>query len=274
MFLKKSTTQAFAISGKALFNVILLIIFFWIVSRPLKGIGEKLYGFFGKTAHTTYQNISESRSNVNQLFKANELLNKQEETITKLNFKLNNIGSEIKENKELKSLLKIKKDLNYRTLSARIIGRSADNWHKQVIIDKGLNENIMIGDSVLSNKGIVGQIVEVNKQTSTIQLISDPSFKLGCKIVDKDLIGIVKGKTTSYGLLKYIPVGSNIKIGDKVVTSGITVSNLAPTFPKGYPIGKVSRVSKKKNKFSDLYIEVKLYEDLTKLSNVLIFSPI
>ena len=73
----------------------------------------------------------------------------------------------------------------------RIIGRSADNWHKQVIIDKGLNENIMIGDSVLSNRGIVGQIVEANKQTSTIQLISDPSFKLGCKIVDKDLIGIV-----------------------------------------------------------------------------------
>ena len=48
---------------------------------------------------------------------------------------------------------------------------------------------------------------------------------------------------------------------------------LSPSYPPGHPVGRISKISKKKSKASDLYIEVKLSENLNSISDVLVFSP-
>ena len=261
------------INPRTVFVVIIWLIAAWILSRPLQGIGKNIYVLLGTLSNNIFQNVSLSKSNLEELLSAQKIVNEQSKTISLMKIRINYLENQIKETENLKSILNLKNDLSYKTISAKIIGRSADNWHKQIILDKGTTCKIMQGDAVLSKNGVIGQIVEVDKKTSVVQVISDPSYRLGCKIAKKNIIGILSGKTNSIGLLEFIPIGSLVKAGDLVVTSGIASGNLLPTYPPGHIVGKINKVSKKKSKGSDLYIEVKLKEDLTMLSDVLIFSP-
>ncbi len=261
------------ITPQKLLTLIVWLIVAWIFSRPLIGIGQNIYKSLGSFTSHTVQGIYESKSSAEDLLKAKTLVQKQENKISLLEIKLNYLKNQIDELDKLKKLLGLKKNLSYRATSATVIGRTPDSWHKQIIIDKGIKNRIMLGDAIVSDKGVIGQIVDIDKSNSIVQLISDPSYKLGCKIKKKNIIGILSGKTNSVGILEFIPIGTDVQVGDVVITSGIGSQSLPATYPPGHPIGKISKLSKKNNKASDLYIEVKLFEDLNSLSDVLVFSP-
>lgn len=262
-----------SINPRAVLTIIVWIIVAWVLSKPLQYIGQSTYKFLGSITNNAFENIKETKSNAEELLTAKTLVTKQAKEISLLKIKAGYLENQIKGYENLKQLLNLKKNTNHKTIAVNVIGRSPDNWHKQIIIDKGKSEGIMIGDAVFSTKGIAGQIVDVEKNTSIAQLISDPSYKIGCKIVRKNILGILTGKTSSTGLIQFIPVSRNVKVGDSVITSGIGVGGKLPTYPSNYPIGKVSKVSKRSNKASDLYIEVKFAENLNSLSDVLVFSP-
>lgn len=270
LFRKFTATQ---VHPRAILTIIIWLILAWVLSRPLKGIGESIYYFAGSVSNIAFQNISHSKSIAEELITSKKVAKEQSKTISLLEIKLNYLENQIGEVEKLKDLLNLKKRVSYKTISAKIIGRSPDNWHKQIILDKGINSEIKQGDSVISPKGVIGQVTEVEKDTSLVQLISDPSYKLGCKIHKKNILGILSGKTNTIGLLEFIPVGSDVMIGDIVETSGIATGGLLPTYPVGHSIGIVKKISKKKSKASDLYIEVNLSENLNTITEVLVFSP-
>lgn len=266
LFLQRIKPQTF-------FTILIFLIIFWIILRPLQEIGKNLYLILGSTATKISDLTSQSRYSLEELLRSRNLLRKQSNTLSFLKIKLRYLENEIKEVENLKNILKLQRKIAYKTHGANVIGRTPDNWHKQIIINKGSTVGVMIGDSVLSINGIIGQVVEANKNTSIIQLVSDPTYKVGCKIGKKNILGILAGKTNSISIVHFVPVGSRVKIGDLVTTSGISSGGLLQTYPPHHPIGKVSKVSKKKSKGSDLYIEVMLFEDLSSLNTVLVFSP-
>ncbi|OGI18883.1 MAG: rod shape-determining protein MreC [Candidatus Melainabacteria bacterium RIFCSPHIGHO2_02_FULL_34_12] len=272
MFLKKPLFIQ-SINPRTLFTLLLWLIIAWVLSRPLKGVGEFLYYSFGSVTNSAFENITHGKSSLEELIKAKNILKEKSYTVSILKTKIYELENEVEETKKLKEQLNLKRKLNYKTISSSVIARSADNWHKQIILDKGMQENIMQGDAVLTSKGIVGQVVEAGKHSSIVQLISDPSYKLGCKIQKKGIMGILSGKNNRTSLLEFIPVGTKVMLGDVVVTSGISSKGLNPVYPSGHPVGRIIRISKKKSKATDLYIEVKLFEDLNSLHNVLVFSP-
>ncbi len=261
------------INPRTIFVIIIWLIFAWVLSRPLQGIGENIYLTLGSFTNNIFDGLSHGKVSAEELLKSKKLLEKKNRAISELTIKINSLENEVKETEKLKSLLDLKKDIKYKTLPANVIGRSADNWHKQIIINKGTKNNIMIGDSVLTSKGIIGQVVEADKNSSIVQLISDPSYKLGCKVEKRKVLGILSGKTNSIGLLEFIPEGTEIMAGDLVEASGIASGGFLPTYPAGHPVGRIIKISRKKSRGSDLYIEVKLLENLNSLSNVLVFSP-
>ena len=261
------------IKPKTIFTIFLWLMFAWVLSKPLQQIGKNVYSSAGVFVNNTFELITHSKLITEELITSKKLAKEQTKTISLLKTRISYLENQNKKTGGLKELLNLKQHVQYRTISASVIGRSPDNWHKQIILDKGEIAKIMIGDSVISVKGVIGQIVELDKNTSVVQLISDPSYKLGCKIKKRNTLGILSGKTNSTGLLEFIPIGSKIKIGDLVETSGIASGGLSPSYPPGHPVGRINKLSKKKSKASDLYIEVKLSENLNSLSEVLVFSP-
>jgi rod shape-determining protein MreC len=271
MFLKKPLFIQ-SIKPKTIFTIFLWLIVAWVLSKPLQEIGKSIYASAGLLANNTFELVTHGKSITEELITSKTLVKEQEKIISLLEIKINHLENQNKNANDLKEILNLKRNIRYKTTSVSVIGRSPDNWHKQIIIDKGKDLNIKSGDSVITTKGIVGQIIETDKNISIVQLISDPSYKLGCKIKKRNILGILSGKTNSVGLLEFIPIGSKVKVGDPIETSGIASGGLSPSYPPGHPVGKISRISKKKSKTSDLYIEVKLSENLNSLSNVLVFS--
>lgn len=261
------------VNPRTILTIMIWLFTAWFLSRPLQSIGQVTYKLLGVGIHNAFHGISRIRSNTEELLKAKTLVKKQLNKISLLETKINYLENEVQHHDNFRKLLNFKKDLNYKTIGVSVIGRSADNWHKQIILDKGANHNVRLGDSILSTDGVIGQVVSVNNDTSTVQLISDPSYKLGCKIARSNILGILTGKSNSIGLINFIPIGSDVKPGDLVVTSGIRAGKLPPIYPPNHPIGRVVKVSKEKSQASDLYIEVKLSENLNSLSDVLVFSP-
>ena len=144
------------------------------------------------------------------------------------------------ENIRLRNLLKSSKRVGERILIAELLSVNLDPFRQQVVINKGLSErDIFAGQPILDADGIMGQIIHVNPVTSTAMLITDPGHALPVQSLRNGIRAIAVGNGAN-GLLELInlPNNTDIKIGDKLVTSG-----MGCVFPAGYPAAEVIKVN-------------------------------
>lgn len=139
------------------------------------------------------------------------------------------------ENIRLRELLALKREVSYKVVAARVIARSPDNWSSVIIIDKGRHSGIRQGNAVISHQGLVGRVIETTITTSKVILINDPAFSVSSIIQRSRQEGLICGTLGSTLMMKYLPIDADVKISDKVITSGFT-----ETYPKGIVIGTVT----------------------------------
>ncbi len=173
------------------------------------------------------------------------------------------------ENQRLKELLKTSQRENFETKLVNIIGYSSTDLERIIVIDKGLNDGLKKRMPVITNRGLVGQIVEITGKAAKVQLIIDNRSGVAVKTMKEDVKGVIEG--TSKGLLtmNMVDKKANIKEGDGVFTSG-----LGGVFPKGIYVGNVERVRMSADKlFRDIRIKSSI--EFGKLKQVLIvISPL
>lgn len=143
------------------------------------------------------------------------------------------------ENWRLKELLSLKEKEHRYVTAARVIARGADQWSNTFVLDKGLSDGIRKDMTAITTKGLVGKISEVSNSYSYLLLLTDINFSAAVRLQEGRREGIVSG-TGLKCQLKYIPYEEEVKKGDVLITSG-----LDSLFPKGIPVGYVSKVDKK-----------------------------
>ena len=159
---------------------------------------------------------------------------------------IENIGTDneiLKENIELKSLLELNNTLSERKhINATVINRNIDYWFNELTVDKGSSDGITEGMAVINNHGLIGKIVKVSKNTSTVKLLTDENMvnKISVKIEyeDRFVYGLLTDYQDDTFIINGISNNINIDEGAKVTTSGLTDS-----FPSGVLIGFVSKVT-------------------------------
>ena len=142
------------------------------------------------------------------------------------------------ENERLSHLLDFKQKTNMTLLAARIIGRDLLTDYNTVTINKGEENGIKKWMGTLTISGVVGYIIEVEKTTSKILLITDRYAVVDGLVQRSRARGIVQGHGDTC-TLSFLKRSDDVQEGDVVVTSG-----LDNYFPKGFPIGKVVSVVK------------------------------
>ena len=144
------------------------------------------------------------------------------------------------ENNRLRGLLDTPLIIDGRMQIAEVIGTDADPLRHIIIINRGAVDQLKVGQTVLDDKGIMGQIINVYPHSARIILLSDKEHSLSVRLERTGMRAIASG-TGDLGQLKmeYIPTSANIKVGDKVFSSG-----LGEHFPAGYLVGTVSKVSR------------------------------
>jgi rod shape-determining protein MreC len=109
-----------------------------------------------------------------------------------------------------------------------------------VRINKGADDGVFKNQPVLDAFGIVGQVVQVDKYTSTIILISDAEHAIPVQVNRNGIRSIAVGAGDLGKLsLPYMTVESDVKTDDLLVSSG-----LDGIFPAGYPVARVSKVER------------------------------
>ena len=145
-----------------------------------------------------------------------------------------------RENERLRELLKLqKKRQDFTFQSARVAGRSTDNWASTLSLSKGENAGLEVGDCVISETGaLVGVITNVGVNWSTISTLIDPSMELGGIVNRTYSAGVLEGDFTlmSQGKLKlsYLPDSAQLVSGDEVLTS-----SAGGVYPSGLVVGTV-----------------------------------
>jgi rod shape-determining protein MreC len=124
-------------------------------------------------------------------------------------------------------------------VAARVIGRDTGNWYRTILLNKGQSDGFKPDMGVVTPAGVVGRIVKTTAATSVVLLVTDPNNAIAGLIQRTRDEGIVEGTTQALARLKYIPLLSNARPGDQVVTSG-----LVGGFPRGLTIGTITRIDK------------------------------
>lgn len=171
-----------------------------------------------------------------------------------------------KQYSRLLELLNFKKNISSNTVLAEIISNDLNSWFKIVVANKGANSGIKKGMAVVSAVGLVGRTIEVNSNTSKILLLTDFRSAVDALIQRTRGRGVIRGKNSNIFEMKYIPLNADIKVGDRVISSG-----LGGVFSKGFLIGTISKIKKKKQ---SLFQEAEVIpdRDLSEIEEVFIIT--
>lgn len=157
-----------------------------------------------------------------------------------------------RENMRLRELLGSSFRLQERVQVAELLTVDLDPFSQQVIIDKGNNYGVYVGQPVLDAHGVMGQVSETAPLSSRVVLLTDPSHSIPVQINRNGLRAVVTGRGLGEKLqMDFLPHNADVRVGDLLVTSG-----LGGRFPVGYPVGKVVSVDFPQGKaFADIKVE-------------------
>ena len=142
------------------------------------------------------------------------------------------------ENARLRELLDSTARLEGRVLVAEILAVDLDPYRQRLVVNRGLQDGVFVGQPLLDARGVVGQVVNVGPRTSEAVLITDADHALPVSVNRNGLRTIAVGTGDSGRLrLPYVTNSADIDVGDLLVSSG-----LGGIFPAGRPVAEVVEV--------------------------------
>ena len=182
----------------------------------------------------------------------------------------------IHENRKLKAIELKYKNQNFENKSlesnsitnANVIFNSINKSKNIMVIDKGTNEGINEEMGVISSEGVVGIIKSVTKNYASIISLLNIDLKINAILKNSSTIGSITwdGLNSKILNLNDIPLSSSIKIGDTIVTGGMSFY-----FPKGIPIGTI--INYDNSSLEGYYeIDVSVFNDFSSISNLYVLE--
>ena len=203
-------------------------------------------------------------AHVYDYFKDMSLAYEENKFLKKENRKLRLIGEQARaleiENRLLSRILNFTKPPVDKLTAARIVAEEGDAFSHSLIAYIGKNNIVEKGQIVLNEDGVVGRIDKIGNSYAKILLLTDINSRIPVVLEKNRTRGMVAGDNTLNPKLVFLPLSSEVNIGDRLVTSGV-----AGVFPPGLPVGFVSKIDKRE-------IRIQPYADLNSLEYVKIVS--
>ena len=121
---------------------------------------------------------------------------------------------------------------------AQVIGTDTNLLKQIVVLNKGAQDGVQVGQTVIDEDGILGQIINVYPNTSRLLLITDDQQSVAVTIKRTGQRGIVTGEGIPTSLrLNYVFKTSDVRVGDELISSG-----LGGRIPAGYRVGRIAHI--------------------------------
>lgn len=140
------------------------------------------------------------------------------------------------DNERLRAMLGVVQRGGLDVQLAPILDIDLDPTRQRLVLDAGSSDGVRVGQVVIDAGGVVGQVIGTTPMHSTALLITDPDHALPVAVLRNGVRLVAYGTGRSDRLaLASIPLSSDVKVGDVVVTSG-----LGQRFPAGFPVGTIA----------------------------------
>jgi len=208
-------------------------------------------------------NVPASLAGLRGLAKENDKLKTE---IYWLKTKLAAVSSLKQENARLRAALAYKQQNHYRfkLLVAEVVGRSPSPWFSILTINRGRVNGVKENMPVITPNGLVGQVVEVSRNSSKVKLLIDSDSSVAAANQRSRDFGVVTGSPSNRLYMKYVAAEGDMRVGDEIVTSQIST-----IYPAEIPVGRVIKATKREH---DLFyfIELKPAAQFSKLEEVFV----
>ncbi|RZV41891.1 MAG: rod shape-determining protein MreC [Acidimicrobiia bacterium] len=140
------------------------------------------------------------------------------------------------ENEVLRQLLQLELpgELLAQSTVARVQAGGSSNFDFSVVLNKGADEGIAIGQPVVNLQGLVGYVEAVTSNSATVKLLTDPDHAAAVRLVSTGFVGTAEGRGS--GDLKLVSSRA-----DGPVEEGEVVVTFANRYPAGLIVGTVAR---------------------------------
>lgn len=224
---------------------------------PLRIVGGSIESA-SSTVGDTVDNITADQNTLSGLREYNEQLVQQYAQMEEYK----------QEAQRLQKLLDLKDTYQIEGTGARVIGRSSEAWSQIVIINKGSDDGISTGQTVMGTSGVVGQIVSVSSHTATVRLLTDPQSGAAAMVQSSRAEGILRGSLVGLLYLEDLDADAEVNVGDVIVTSG-----LGGSYARGLIIGTVVKVDGQQGETSRRVL-VSPNDSIDTLEDVLVVSSV
>jgi rod shape-determining protein MreC len=182
------------------------------------------------------RNASESMTSRSELMAENLLLN---QTALVQNARLQRMAALEAENARLRALLDSTSKVGDSILIAEIVSVDMNPYRNLIVINRGSNEGVYVGQALIDADGIIGQIIRDRYYSAEAMLVTDIDHAVPVELARNRLRTIAVGTGELDRLsLPFLPSNADVREGDLLVTSG-----LGGSFPPGYPVGVIRRVN-------------------------------
>jgi rod shape-determining protein MreC len=196
----------------------------------------------GGTASDIYHGYLDMRRAVTE----NVTLRRKVASLTTENLKLRQSDSDLR---RLRSLLGYAEQFNMNTSMAQAIMLDTAGRFKSIIIDRGSDDGVLVNDAVVNANGLIGRVVLTTRDLSKVQLVTDGNSSIGALVERTRRQGVIRGDGSNAATMHDIPTLADVQPGDRVLTAGID-----GIYPKGIPIGLVTRSEEGKSLFKTISI--------------------
>ena len=189
----------------------------WLANQPVQ-----LYQYFADLSQSKSELLEQNR----QLMEENGRL--------KIDLQRDKVNTD--ELRELKKLYGLQQKGIHNVIGAEVISNGKDPLSERLIIGKGSQDSLKVGDAVIDQSGLIGLLTQVHTQSAEIELISSGQSIIPVAVSRTGERNLAYGNGNGLDL-RYFPTGSDLKPGDVLLTSG-----LDGTYPAGIPVATVNKV--------------------------------
>lgn len=146
------------------------------------------------------------------------------------------------ENQRLKGLLGLNEAESKPIAVARLVGSTATSGRRHAYISAGANDGVQPGMPVISERGVIGRVLETGRNSARVLLLTDSESVLPVRRAADNVIAFAEGRGDGLLRIRLVNLGVNpLKVGDLMVTSGaggyyrsgVAVAVIAKIIPDG-----------------------------------------
>jgi len=144
------------------------------------------------------------------------------------------------ENQNLRSLLDLQKKVAFKTVPVEILFNPPNPISQRVVINRGENQGLRLGSPIANDMGILGQVVRLFDNSAEVSLLEDRDFAVPVLVARNGLRAAVVGSGRGQLLqLRYLPVASDLEVGDILLTSGVD-----GVYPPGFAVAVITKIER------------------------------